>query len=153
MCLMLVSLLTLSGCGSGERGKGPYPSPAATHRHDPSQAEISSIRKQLETIDGVQSIPEFDYQKGTFGTGPSTGATFTSTATAKPDLITILDTAYRLTWYRTDIAMGDLIYVVQNPATGTEVGAGDLGFDTVSIGPRQLLARYGPGPTTSAKPS
>ena len=59
----------------------------------------------------------------------------------------ILDNTYRLTWYRSDIAMGTLIYVVRNPTTGAEAGAGDLGFDTASIGPRELQQRYGPAPS------
>jgi hypothetical protein len=151
--LALVTLVPLSGC-SPSAGEGDAPSPTTgTRRHDPSQAEVDSLRRQLKALDGVQDVTEFSYRPGTFGNGPATDGTFDSAATSQPELVTILDNAYRLTWFRSDLAMGTLIYVVRNPSTGAEAGASDLGFDTASIGPRELQQRYGPAPATSPPPS
>jgi len=149
--LMLAVLALIDGCSSAGE-----PTPAATsaagRRHDPSPAELAQLRRQLAGIKGVQKISEFTYKPGTFGNGPATDGTFDTAATSRPELVSILEDAYRLTWYRSDIAMGTLIYVVRNPATGAEAGASDLGFDTASIGPRELQQRYGPAPTPSPSP-
>jgi len=152
--LVLVTLLPLTGCTS------PFSDPVAQsstsaggERHDPSQAEIDSLVKQLREIDGVYTIESFAYQKGTFGNGPETRITFESKATTQPALVKILDNAYRLTWFRSDIAMGTLIYIVKNPSTGAEAGSSDFGYKTASIGPQELLERYGPAPATPPTPS
>jgi hypothetical protein len=148
--LMLATILSLTACSLSFRdGDAPPASPASGRAHDPSAAEVNSLREQLAALDGVTKVTKFAYRKGTFGNGPATDGTFDSAATSQRELVAILDKAYRLTWYRSDIAMGTLIYVVRNPTTGAEVGSSDLGFDTASIGPRELLQRYGSPP---AKP-
>jgi hypothetical protein len=147
--LVLATLLPLAGCSLSSGSDDP-PSTGATggRRHDPSPAEIDSLRGQLAALDGVTKVSKFDYRKGTFGNGPATDGTFDSDATSQQELVRILDNAYRLTWFRSDIAMGTLIYIVRNPATGAEAGSSDLGFKIASIGPRELQDRYGPAPAT-----
>ena len=152
LAVFLMMMFAVSGCVPADRVTDSA-SPTATRRHDPSQAEIGSLRRELAAIPGVQSLSEFTYRKGTFENGATTDATFDTTKTTQKDLVKILDTAYRLTWDRSDIAMGGLTYVVQNPKTGAEAGAPDLGFDVLAVGYSELLERYGPVPTTSAQPS
>jgi hypothetical protein len=146
--LVLAAALPLTGC-SPPSGTGGAPAASATggERHDPSQAEVDSVRKQLTELDGVTKVSKFAYRKGTFGNGPGTDATLDTDATSQQELVRILENAYRVTWYRSDIAMGSLIYVVRNPRTGAEAGSADLGFDTASIGPRELQQLFGPAPS------
>jgi hypothetical protein len=151
--LVLAALMPLTGCSSSSAGNDEPAGPTGARRHDPTPAEVEALQEQLAALDGVTKVSEFDYRKGTFGNGPATDGTFDTDATSTQELVAILDNAYRLTWNRSDIAMGTLIYVVQNPATGAEAGASDLGFDTASIGPRELQQRYGPAAAPSAQPS
>jgi len=152
--LVLAATFSLTGClfPSGTAGT-PAARATGVKRHDPSPAEVDSLVKQLAALDGVTKVSDFAYDKGTFGNGPGTKATLDTDATSQPELVKILESAYRLTWYRSDIAMGTLIYVVQNPRTGAEAGSSDFGFDTASIGPRELLQLFGPAPAPSASPT
>jgi hypothetical protein len=152
--LVLASAVPLTGCSlpSGP-GRAPAARPTVGQRHDPSPAEVDSLRKQLTDLDGVTKVTRFAYHKGTFGNGPGTDAILDTDATSQPELVRILESAYRVSWYRSDIAMGTLIYVVQNPRTGAAAGSSDLGFDTASIGPDELQQLFGPAPSPSAGPT
>jgi hypothetical protein len=148
--LALATALPLTGC-TRQPGTGGAPAASATvdERHDPSPAEVDALRKQLTDLDGVTKVSRFAYRKGTFGNGPNIDATFDTDATSRPELVKILESAYRATWNRSDIATGTLIYVVRNPRTGAEAGSSDFGFDTASIGPRELQQLFGPAPSPS----
>ena len=136
----------MAGCSSSS-GAASAASPTPG-RHTPSTAELASLQHQLGALDGVTKVSTFTYHQGTFGNGPGTDGVFDSDATSQPELVKILEEAYRLTWFRSDLATGALIYVVQNPATGAAAGSDDLGFNTASIGPVELKARYGEPPAT-----
>jgi hypothetical protein len=152
--LVVAAALPLTGC-LVPAGTGGAPAAKATgvRRHDPSQAELDSLLKDLTALDGITNVSKFAYRKGTFGNGPGTDATFESDATSQPELVRILESTYRMTWYRSDIAMGSLLYVVENPRTGAEAGSSDFGFDTASLGPVELQELLGPAPAPSTGPT
>jgi hypothetical protein len=148
LAVLLLGLL-LSGCTVPGLRDPPHESASASDfQRDPTPSEVESFRAELNNISRVTHV-EISYRKGTFGNGPSTEA-FLDTNSVKPaELTKILDQAFELTWDRTDIALGTLTYVVRNPATGATANAADLGFDGPTIGPNELLARYGKHPAVT----
>jgi hypothetical protein len=144
---LLILAVLLTGCSSSRSTEPGAGASTEGGSHDPSPAEVDALRQELAGIDGVTRVVTFSYRRGTFENGASTNASFESAAGSAKELEAVLDATYRLSWLRPGVDLGTLIYVVRNPATGTEVGAVDLGFSTASVGPDQLQQRYGPAST------